>query len=444
MRPGLILLALLAGCSGCRKSPIPSKASSTEVAHVEEMVSAKAQTSAQTSAMASGSASGLPAESAPKKAPLRVENILLITVDTLRADQSWLGYDGAKTPILDDLVKRSVLFERVYSVANTTMPSLSSMMMAKYPTEIERDNCGLPAFWNSETIAEVMTKTGIHTVGFHGHQIFVGSFAPSKGFAEWHLIKNVLGRRVTDGAVTGEEIAELTIDFFQKNPQGRRFFAWTHFVDPHDSYVRHEDFPPGPSPRRGLYDGEVSYTDAQIGKVLTALKQANLSDTTAVLVTADHGESFGEHDRYRHGHTLHEEEIRVPFILHVPGLDSQRIGEPRSLIDVARTLSELVGVEPSAGWRGVSLLRDVEGAPISRPVLVDAPMLTTMMGQRAMIRGKEKLIQVGNSVTRFDMESDPSEQRPERLNREAPARVEMQQLFDAIPQVEAKPCYRKG
>lgn len=428
-------VASLAGCQVASIEPEPNHKQTTRIEGAKTQVKPPEQVKATASAVAS----------APKKAaPLRVSNVLLITVDTLRADQPWMGYDGAKTPVLDGLVKRSVLFERAYSVANTTMPSLSALMMAKYPTELQRDDCGLPAFWGSETLAETMTKGGFHTAGFHGHPIFAGAFAPSKGFTEWQLVKDSLGRKATGGAVTGEEIAALAVDFLGKNPRDRRFFAWAHFVDPHDSYIRHRDFPPGPSPRRGLYDGEVSYTDAQIGKVLAALEQGKWGDSTAVIVAADHGEAFGEHDRYRHGHTLYEEEVRVPLILHIPGQAPRRIKEPRSLLDVARTITELTRVPPASEWRGVSLLRDLEGAPVARPVLVDAPTLTTITGQRAMIRGNEKLIWRGNSAFRFDLAQDSKEQRPETMSSVAPAWTEMQRLFQAIPSIQAKPCYRGG
>ncbi len=434
-------LGLLLTLGGCKRASIAAEPTRDESQRVPARRSATPSPgpSTQAPASATASASAAPAPSAP-----RADSLLLITVDTLRADQSWSGYEGAKTPVLEGLVRRSVLWERAYAVANTTMPSLSSLMMARYPTELPRDECGLPAFWGSETLAEALTGAGIHGAGFHGHPIFAGAFAPSRGFAEWRLVKEALGRKATSGAVTGADIAAEMVQFLRHNPPGRRFFAWAHFVDPHDSYVRHRDFPPGPSPRRGLYDGEVSYTDAQIGKVLAALEETGLGASTAVLVTADHGEAFGEHERFRHGHTLYEEEIRVPLILHVPGLTPARIAEPRSLIDVARTAAELLQVQPPSPWRGVSLLRDLEGPPAPRPVLIDAPPLVTMTGQRAVLQGKDKVWWRGNSAMRLDLARDPAEQSQETLLPGAAPLLEAQRLFQAIPQVPAKPCYRGG
>jgi arylsulfatase A-like enzyme len=426
----------LAALAGCRRAPTIQPEPRKE-APVVPVVSVEA------SAVVSATVSAAPRPE-PEKKPLRAENVLLLTVDTLRADQPWTGYTGAKTPRLSALVEQSVLYERAYAVANTTMPSLSAMMMARYPTELPRDDCGLPAFWGSETLGEVLKKGGLHGAGFHGHPIFAGAFAPSQGFDEWRLVKEALGRMATGGAVTGADIAELTVDFLRKNPKDRRFFAWAHFVDPHDSYVQHRDFPPGPSPQRGLYDGEVAYTDAQIGKVLSALDEAGLTERTLVLVAADHGESFGEHERFRHGHTLYEEEIRVPLILRIPGVSPRRIQEPRSLLDVARTVAELAGVPPSEQWRGTSLLRDLEGKPEPRPVLVDAPTLRTMMGQRAVIRGDDKVIFRGNTAIRFDLAGDPKEQRPEPLSPGSPAWSEVQRLFEPIQVVPPKTCYRGG
>lgn len=428
LRPLFIGSAVVLGCQDT-PPPITSETHATRPVVVTP-----------TAVLVSEPAAPPPAALAP--AAPRVKNVLLLTVDTLRADQAWMGYQGLKTPHLEKLVDQSVLFERAYSVANTTMPSLSALMMARYPTELERNDCGLPAFWGPDTLAQVLTGAGVHTAGFHGHPIFASAIAPNKGFSEWKTVRGAIGRMATHGAVTGEDIASLTIDFLRSNPPERRFFAWAHFVDPHDSYVRHTDFPPSASPRRGLYDGEVAYTDAQIGKVLSALDAAGLSDSTAVVLAADHGEGFGEHERYRHGYSLHEEEVRVPLAFRIPGVAPRRIDEPRSLIDMARTLSELLDVTPSERWRGSSLLADLGGSPEPRPILIDAPPLSTMAPQRAVVRGHEKLLLQGNSAARYDLAADPAEQKPERLNASAPALQSAQQLFQAIPSVAARKCYQ--
>lgn len=375
----------------------------------------------------------------------KVDNVLLITVDALRADQPWSGYEGARTPNLSRLASQSVVFDSMYSVANTTMPSLSALMLARYPSELQRDDCGLPALWGPDTLAEAVSAQKIHTVGFHGHAIFAGSFAPSKGFEEWRLVKNVAGRNATLGAVTGSDITALATEFVRERASQGRFMAWMHYVDPHDSYVRHDDFPPSASPVRGLYDGEVAYTDAQIGAVLGALEAAGLADRTAVIVTADHGEGFGEHKRFRHGLTLFNEEVHVPFMMRVPGVAPSHVTTPRSLIDVARTTSELLSVPPSSHWRGTSFVSDLTGAPAPvRPILIDAPAFGTLQPQRAAILdGQTKVFVRGFQAGQmFDLTADAAEQRATTLAATDPQRQQAQALFDALPAVEPQHCHR--
>src|SRR5690606_21225703 len=111
----------------------------------------------------------------------------------------------------------------------------------------------------------------------------------------------------------------------------------THWVDPHAEYVPHEEFDYGSSPRE-RYDGEVSFVDAQIGRVLAALQEHSLDDSTVILVSSDHGEAFSEHGMIRHGFEVWEELVRVPLILHVPGAPPRRIAERRSLIDLVPTI----------------------------------------------------------------------------------------------------------
>lgn len=334
--------------------------------------------------------------------------MVLITVDAFRADQPFSGYDvaGAKTPHLDALAKKSVLYTHAYSLANTTTPSLNALLAARYPTELTRDNCPLAGFTVTDGLPKALADKGVATIASHGHSIFSSSFAPKEGFQDWRVIADV--GRVSDGAVTGEGVANQMIAALDEKKDGP-FFAWAHFVDPHDAYVAHEDFPKSASPARGLYDGEVAYTDFHIGRVLDHLEKKGLLAHTAVILTADHGEAFNEHGTYRHGYTLYEEEIRVPLMLAIPGRAPRVIDEPRSAIDLAKTIAELLHVEPNATWRGTSLLRDLEGKPAARDVLVDTPELMSGIARRAFVRGSKKIITESRRDRVFDLADDPKE-----------------------------------
>lgn len=375
-----------------------------------------------------------------------MDNVLLLTVDALRGDQPWTGYDKVATPALSHLAATALAYTQAYSVANLTTPSLAAIMSARYPTELTRDMCGLPGFRYEDALAQVLSRAGVHTFAAHGHAIFASTFAPSQGFVDWKVIENAGGRRQADGAITGDEVAGFVIAFLETEAGKKRFFAWAHFVDPHDSYVSHPGFPVSASPARGLYDAEVAYTDHQIARVLAALDRAGLRDRTAVIVSADHGEAFGEHRRYRHGYTLHDEEVRVPLLVQIPHVEPRRIDVTRSTIDLARTIASLLGVEAPASWRGTSLLQDVSDvdAPIARPAIIDVPEIVTMRAQRAVIIDGKKLVLSGGRLSAgYDLAQDPREERPLKvadLARELAAATE---LLSGLRVVTAEPCRRE-
>lgn len=421
-------LALAAACSRDR-------------GHAPAPVASASVTAATSAHAPAASASAAHVEPAPKP----IDRVVLLTIDAMRADQPWTGYAAANTPHLSRLAEQSVVYTRAYSLANTTLPSLSAMMTARYPTELERDDCPLPWVSTSDGLASALHDAGVRTMAAHGHAAFDGPFAPSAGFDDWRVIDHVGARRAVDGAVTGEAVADLLIDELSHAPEGARVFAWAHFLDPHDSYVAHADFPASADPRRGLYDGEVAYTDDVLGRVLDALDASALADHTAIIVTADHGEAFGEHERFRHGYTVYDEEVRVPLVLRIPGVRHRRIDAVRSTIDLARTVVDLYGVAPRSTWRGRSLLADF-GAhkPERRTAIVDAPELLTGPGRRAVIHGRHKTILFGNQATVFDLEDDPRERRPLVGEVATHAAAEARAAVEELKVVRAKPCQRKA
>jgi arylsulfatase A-like enzyme len=337
--------------------------------------------------------------------------VLLLTVDALRADQPWSGYDGLKTPHLSQLAAQSVLYTRAYSLANTTAASLGGLLGGRYPTEIERDACILGRYDMTLSLAPLLKKGGVHTFAAHGHALFVGDTAPLLGFDEWRLISGAAGRLQSDGAITSDDIADLVIEHLAKADGESRQFIWAHFVDPHDAYAPHAEFPASAPGARPLYDGEVAHTDAAIGRVLSSLSRSRLAGKTALIVTADHGEAFGEHGTIRHGYTVYDEEVRIPLILHVPGVSPRRVETPRSAIDLAPTIAELLGQTPGEKWRGTSLLRDLEAqAPASRPVVVDAPEMAGRTAAQAVILDRLKVVLDNAGARVFDLQSDPAEQ----------------------------------
>lgn len=371
------------------------------------------------------------------------ESLLLLTVDAFRADQPWSGYTKISTPALSSLAERSVVYTRAYSVANTTTASLVGLMSARYPTEIPRDDCGFVGFQQPAPLAKVLSAAGIHTMAAHAHAIFASSFAPSEGFDEWRVIPGVGGKKQEAGAITGDELATLLVSFLRNPQRPRRFFAWAHFVDPHDAYAAHADIPPSTTPLRGAYDAEVVYTDRAIGRVLTALREEGLDRTTAIVVTGDHGEAFGEHERFRHGHTVFEEEIRVPLLVRVPSVPAMRLDVPRSGIDFARTAAAVLGVAPSPSWRGVSWTDDWNEIPGERPIVVDTPAFANLQPLRAVVLGREKVaFRAGRPLTAFDLLQDPGEARSLDATRAGGLFRDAISVTSDLKFVPATPCRR--
>lgn len=426
LRAACLALGLL-GAGACRRDPTP-------IARDRD---------APPSAAPRLPAPAPPPSAEPPRAELpHVDNVLLLTVDALRADQPWTGYRKVATPHLSELASRSVVYTHAYAVANTTTPSLAAMMSARYPTELPHDMCALAGFRYEDSLAQVLSRAGVHTFAAHGHAIFASTFAPSAGFEEWKLVERAGGRLQVEGAVTGEDLATLVVSFLTGERANARFFAWAHFVDPHDAYVAHSAFPASSSPLRGLYDGEVAYTDHQIGRVLAALDRSGLAARTAVIVTADHGEAFGEHQRHRHGFTLHEEEVRVPLIVHVPGVAPARVKVTRSTIDLARSVAALMRIPPAEAWRGASWVDDFVSTPVARVAIVDTPELVTLRAQRAVIAGKTKVMFRGDhAAAAYDLATDPREERPLKASDVARLAASAREV-SRLPEVPGDPCHR--
>jgi len=310
---------------------------------------------------------------------------------------------------------------------------------------MERDNCPLAGFTVGEGLAPVLLNAGVWTAAAHGHAYFAGSAAPKGGFADWRTIDRVAGKLAQEGAVTGHEVTELVLALLEAAPSDKPSFIWGHYLEPHDTYVQHKEFPPSKHPRRSLYDGEVAYSDNEVGKVLAAIDASPMRDRTAVIVSADHGEAFGEHERYRHGFSVFDEETHVPLLLRIPGQAPRRIETPRSGIDIPRTIAALLRVESPDRWRGRSLTEDWgDDPPEVRPVIVDVPELMNLAAQQVVVLGKYKVSKFGTKWAVYDMDVDPGEKRP------LPAREAeewIQKAKDVLATIETVPsskCLRQA
>jgi len=293
-------------------------------------------------------------------------NILLITIDTTRADR--MGFLGSKrglTPNLDALAKQSVIFTRAYAQVPLTTPSHAVLLTGTYPQFNHVEELGATLGKDLPYLPDLLRSHGYHTAAFLGSSILdpAGS-APGfeRGFDVYdaHFHERKPGEdRYHSIERRAEDVSHRAIDWLSshsKNP----FFLWIHFYDPHDPYD-----PPEPFKSRyasAPYDGEIAYTDSVIGELMRVLQQHGLYEGTVIVVAADHGEAFGEHGEERHGMFLYDETIHVPLLLKLPGgrLEGKRLGEKRveervALVQVAPSLLESAGIPAPAMMQGQSL-----------------------------------------------------------------------------------------
>lgn len=349
-------------------------------------------------------------------------NVLLVTVDTLRADLGYMGNPRPLSPNIDKLAKKSTVFERAYSLASYTSKSLPPMLIGKYPSETHRGWSHFNRFSAEDSfVQERLQKAGVHTLSVQGYWYF---FNKGYGFERgFDIVDTSAAPKVVqmegDRSFNGDKLSDAAIALL-KGPElnQKQFFMWMHYVDPHSEYAAHEGFDFGSDPR-AMYDGEVAFVDHHLGRVLDALAQQSFAARTAIILTSDHGEAFKEHGMIRHGFEVWEELVRVPFIVHVPGAEPRRVSQRRSIIDVVPTILELMKQPAPSGEgfdfiSGQSLVRDVMMPPGHQPedriIFIDMSAGPNNAERQAFIEGNHKLIaSSGRTLGLYDLAQDPGE-----------------------------------
>jgi choline-sulfatase len=274
-------------------------------------------------------------------------NVLLITVDTLRPDA--LGWVGGRnrTPAIDALAREGYRFRAAVSPAPVTLPAHASIMTALAPRRHGARDNGQPLPPGPATLAEALRGGGYRTGAFVSGFPLSRAFGIDRGFAHFDdtLPDGRPGRRERRAAATTAAAAA----WIARAPEP--WFAWVHYYDPHDPY----DAPgAAAADERTAYDAEVAYVDAAVGRLRAAIGARRRGVLT--VLTADHGESLGEHGERTHGFFLYESTIAVPLVVHYPGrVASGDSAAPARLVDVAPTLLDLVGAGGLGDVDGISL-----------------------------------------------------------------------------------------
>ncbi|MBZ5599853.1 MAG: sulfatase-like hydrolase/transferase [Acidobacteriia bacterium] len=278
-------------------------------------------------------------------------NIVLITLDSTRADR--MGFLGAKrpTPSLDALAKQSIVFERAYAQAPLTVVSHATILSGTYPQTAKVTEFGAALAPTVPYLPDLLHARGYHTGAFvgsialdpgnglapgfdHGFDVYdAGLHPPQEGESRYHSV-----------ARRGAEVVARANAWLAR--QQAPFFLWVHLADPH-------------APYGGSYDQGIAAADAAVGKLVAGLRARKLYDDAVIIVTADHGESLGAHGEDTHGIFLYDETIRVPLLVKLPQnqMSAKRVAGRVRLVDVAPTALELAGVAVPPAMQGQSLLR---------------------------------------------------------------------------------------
>lgn len=378
-------------------------------------------------------------------------NVVFLTIDTLRHDLGYTGYSRPISPNIDRLAERSVVFERAYSLASYTGKSMGPLLIGRYPSETHRGWWHFNYFDERDTfVQERLQKAGIRTLSVQGHWYFTPKYGLGRGFdvsdtsATPRKPQREGDRTVNSDRLTDAAIAQLS------NPENTRgqFYLWAHYLDPHAEYMRHPQFHFGKK-GRDRYDSEVAFTDQHIGRLLTFIENSAFAERTAIVITSDHGEAFGENNMWRHGNEVWETLIRVPLIVYVPGASPRKYAVRRSAIDLVPTILQLLAVRLPEGedrLSGVSLVEDIlsssEHQPRQRPVLIDMSAGPYNSERRAFIDDDQKLIvSSGRTLGLYDLANDPREAHNlRRLKDELqPMKRKMEVFLQKLRLVPVKP-----
>jgi arylsulfatase A-like enzyme len=360
-------------------------------------------------------------------------NLLIITIDALRADRTAAGGNSEElTPNLDALARAGVVFTRAHAHAPNTPRSFPATLLSRPPSLVGWGNAQLnyPDLKPGQrSFFDGLKDVGFQNVGVFSHHYFKPERGLHGAFAEW---TNDGAKTIKDSNedIASPRIVPRVIERLQKlGASKQRFAIWTHLFEPHSKYVDHAEFPVSIGGLPGLvkrYDSEVRYVDQWVGKLVKAVEDAGLRATTAIVIFADHGEAFGEHNRkYFHGEHIYEEVLRVPLIIKVPGMAARKVEELVGLGDLGPTLLELVGAPPESTFRGQSLVPLMLGEAATPRTHVAELMPQTSFKEhhRVLLDGNWKLYQrvTDNTYELYDLGKDPGEKQ--NLAAKEPARV---------------------
>lgn len=345
-------------------------------------------------------------------------NVILITIDTLRADYlGCYGKTGIETPTLDALAADGTRFTRAYCQAPMTPPSHASILTGTYPaTHGVRDFTSSGLRQGFPTLAGILKRGGYRTAAFISAYVLDSVWGLGQGFDLYHdrfAPKEFHGTNPGNVQRKAGETIDRVLEWLGGDQRGP-YFLWVHLYDPHHDYN-----PPEPYRSRyarDLYAGEVAYTDRELGRLMGALKTRGDYDRSLIVATSDHGEAFGEHGESEHGFFVYETTIRIPLIIKLPRSSAATTRIVESIVetvDIAPTILQATRTGPATGMQGSGLVSAMLGKPIGASQAVYAetfyPRNTFGWSDLAAYgEGKYKYIEAPRPEL-YDLVSDPGE-----------------------------------
>ena len=371
----------------------------------------------------------------------RQPHILLISVDTLRADHMGsYGYPRKTSPHVDALLAEGVRFANARTVEPLTAPALATMLTSLPPHEHGSTRNGLRVRPELPSLPRILRRNGYRTAAFVGSWTLREKlWAMSDHFDRYEeVLTKARWLGMMKREATAEDINELALDWFAEQldeEPARPVLLWVHYVEPHAPYVLQRDFMDqiGSSPdgnnysERNKYDTEIAYVDFQISRLLEEMSQRAARESTIVVFVSDHGESLGEHGYWGHGRHLYEPTLHIPMGITWPGrIEPQVVEAPALITDLAPTLVALLGLEVPDFFQGLDwspILSGDEAEPHERVTLYQAHRGSvgpkedqTRVREKGLLEvarvegGRKEILRVTNGRRRvFDLTTDPQE-----------------------------------
>ena len=383
--------------------------------------------------------------SAPPQ-PAARPNILLVTIDTFRADRLGTGV----TPTIDRLAARGLRFTSARSTVPLTLPSHATILTGLLPPQHGVRENGSGALADAHpTIARLLKDSGYRTAAFVGAFVLDRRFGLAQGFDTYddQIPRDPNATERLDAERPASDVIDRALAWLDsafRTPQSA-FFLWIHLYDPHAPYQPPQEFA---ARANTPYDGEVMYADSQVTRVLDRLRESEAFDRTVIIVAGDHGEGLGDHGERTHGMLLYESTLRVPLVIAAPDAAAQTIDAPVSLAEIAPTILRAAGVAPLPAMKGRDLIalarggsagsggsggsgasgepgrsgtsdrdRDIGSVrlqPDRDPDLyseTDYPRVAGWSPLQALTDGRWKMIRAGSSTEVYDLQNDPREER---------------------------------